>query len=481
MLSFMGLSYVLFETFIFHEHEAPHTQLPLLVGVILLSVVGPGVTYLGLNWAWKTSARLDNAESNLREHNRNLETIAEISWIANSSLDLDQILNESLVRLMELITVDSCAVWLRNGDHLQLKAAYGETEQFQLDQHIHMLDHCFCNEVAINELPMTLEDLNCGQEFIAARCSCEQFTSASGIPLLSGNKLIGVLEVATNRSREFGPAELEMLASIGYQIGTAVEKAQLHQQLQDLNDDLESLVDLRTAELVQAKEELVQKAETLRELLVRVHNVEEGTRAHIASDLHDGVQQLINGALFEVQALRLALQNNPETADQQLAQLQAVLQQIETGMRDAVYSLRPVTLDTLGLVAALRECVHSFERSSGTTCRLQVEGNPCRFNHDAELAAFRIVQEALNNVEAHAQASNCTVQVHFCPAQIQLEIRDNGNGFNILDYHHNQRSQLGLIGMQERAASVGGQLETISENNVGTRVIFTLSLPQEEK
>ena len=204
--------------------------------------------------------------------------------------------------------------------------------------------------------------------------------------------------------------------------------------------------------------------------------MEEATRARIAGDLHDGVQQLLSGALFETQAVREALNVGPEAAERELSRLQNVLQRIETEMRDAIYSLRPATLDSRGLVSALQECVTSFERFSGRPCRLTVEGLARRFDPEAELAAFRIVQEALNNVEAHAQASESSVLVHFDEAQVRLEIQDDGVGFDIQNHGNGHGRQLGLIGMQERAQSVGGRFRAVSARDEGTRIRLTLPL-----
>jgi signal transduction histidine kinase len=475
-LSVLGLAYVLGETFIHHDHQGDPSQLQMLAGVLLLSVVGPAISYLGLNWAFKASTRLEQAELAQREQNRQMAIVAEVSRVANRSLDVRQVLEEALASLLKLIDVESGAIWLRSDEQLELGAAQGMSDVFLEEERVQSMDKCLCGEAVKAELPLTLAELNCGRDYLEARCECEQFEAAIGVPLRTGGDIVGLLEVASCREREFTPVDQEVLATIGYQIGTAVEKAQLHRQLQTLNQDLEMLVDLRTGELVAAQEELAQKAETLRDLLAREHEVEEATRARIAGDLHDGVQQLLSGALFETQAVREALNVGPEAAERELSRLQNVLQRIETEMRDAIYSLRPATLDSRGLVSALQECVTSFERFSGRPCRLTVEGLARRFDPEAELAAFRIVQEALNNVEAHAQASESSVLVHFDEAQVRLEIQDDGAGFDIQNHGNGHGRQLGLIGMQERAQSVGGRFRAVSARDEGTRIRLTLPL-----
>jgi len=474
-LSLLGLIYVLGETFIQHEHDA-QDQIVVMVGVILLSVIGPTISYLGFDWALRTSDRLHEAERALLEQNRQLSIIAEISRVANQSLDAELVLNETLERLLDLIEADIGAIWLRQNNRLALHASVGVDDGFLLEENIQSLDDCLIGEAAQGQLPSSLDDLDCGQKFLAGRCDCGEFAAAIGVPIRTGDEVVGVLEIASHRPRKFGEVDQELLGTVGYQIGSAIQKVRLHQELQRLNLDLEALVDERTGELLAAQDELARQAETLRELLVRVHSVEEATRARIAGDLHDGVQQLLNGALFEAQAVREGLRINPEVAERQLGQLQHVLQCIETEMRGAIYSLRPATLDTLGLVPALQECVRTFGRSSKTPCRLEIRGTPRRFDRQAELAAFRIVQEALNNVDAHAQATQSEVLVHFDHDRVRLEINDDGIGFELSKCGNGQGSQLGIIGMRERAVSVGGQFESRSQRFGGTQVVLELPL-----
>jgi two-component system sensor histidine kinase DegS len=255
-----------------------------------------------------------------------------------------------------------------------------------------------------------------------------------------------------------------------------------------LNQQLEARVAERTRELRAAKEELARKADALQQVLIEERRVEEKTRARIAHDLHDGVQQVIIGALFETQSIRDVLTRHPETVTARLATLQDLLRRIETEMRGAIYGLRPVALDAQGLVPALRECAANFSRVTQVQCDLQVEGTPRRLAPDTEVAAFRIVQEALNNVEAHARSVR--VRVRFDPRELHVEIADDGIGFQIPDfglgidapgsfaYAQQERSAIrnhfGLIGMQERAESVGGTLEVWSRVGEGTRVMVDL-------
>jgi signal transduction histidine kinase len=472
--SVTGLAYVLGETFTHHEHAMPHTRSQILFSVFVLSVIGPTITYGGLSWVLRAASRLEAAEEGLRRQNRHLAILEEIVRVANRSLDPDQVLSQSLDCLLRLIDLEIGVIWFKQEDRLVLKVARGVAQEFLVQEY--PVNQCLCGYALEQGRLLTLDDVHPIRDSVSGDCACEQFEVAVGVPIRSSEEVIGVLELASQAPRLFDDMEREMLITVGHQIGLAVEKAQLHRQLGELNEELESLVAARTGELMATQEELARKAARLQELLVRVRRVEEETRACIANDLHDSVRQLIVGALFEAQAIREAIHSRPENTERELDSMEEILRSIETEMRAAIYSLRPVTLDAHGLTSALHECVATFERTAGIPCALQVEGTSRRFEGEAELAAFRIVQEALNNVVAHSGASRASVSVLFNADTLEIQVSDNGHGFDPGGYANGSRGQLGLLGMQERAQSSGGTLRVHSGNGNGTRILLTLPL-----
>lgn len=239
---------------------------------------------------------------------------------------------------------------------------------------------------------------------------------------------------------------------------------------QAANQALEARVAERTIELEHAKKELAEKAEMLSEVLAAERRVEEKTRAEIAADLHDGVQQLIVGALYEIQSARDAIAQNPQIVPARLQATQDLLRRISVEMRGAIHSLHPVALDAQGLVPAIRECAERFERVTGIGCEFKVEGTPHRFAPEVEVAAFRIAQEALNNAIAHAHARQVRVDLGFRAQALTLQVSDDGAGFDSREIQKRIGAHLGLLGMRERAARVGGSFEIESRPGGGTRV-----------
>lgn len=241
------------------------------------------------------------------------------------------------------------------------------------------------------------------------------------------------------------------------------------------NLELESRVAERTLELEHARQQLSEKAEMLSAMLAAERRIEEKTRAGIAADLHDGVQQLIVGALYEIQSTRDTAIQNPASVPLRLSATQDLLRRIEAEMRRAIYSLHPVALDAQGLVPALRECTERFGRRTGITCGFKVDGRSRRLTPEVEVAVFRVAQEALNNVDMHAHARSVQVNLGFGNLALTLRVSDDGLGFDPCAIQKRASAHLGLISMRERVNSVGGTLEIQSQPGQGT--IIVLSVP----
>lgn len=402
-----------------------------------------------------------------------LNTIGEA---VNQTLELEEVLNRTIDHVLEVMNLESGEVRLIENGQLVLHASRGVSPEFVAMESAVPLGQCVCGKSAQRGELIAIEDLDRAPNLERVACACEHFRSVLSVPVRTTDRVVGSIHVASQKPRKFDEADRTLLTAVGYQVGVAIDKARLHAQLKSLNQQLEARVIERTSELLAAKEELATKADALQQMLTEERRVEEKTRAHIAHDLHDSVQQLIIGALFETQAARDALAARPETSAAHLASAQELLRQIESEMKHAIYSLRPVTLDTHGLVPALRECAESFQRVTSIPCDLRVDGIPQRFNPDAEVAFFRIAQETLNNIEAHARAKSVCVRVAWGTRDLHMEIEDNGAGFDLSEITQDARSHLGLIGMRERAESIGGSLQLWSRVGEGTRVIVDAPL-----
>lgn len=197
--------------------------------------------------------------------------------------------------------------------------------------------------------------------------------------------------------------------------------------------------------------------------LERVAIVEERNR--LARDLHDSVTQAVFSLGLMAEASRLeAVERGHVEAVADLAQIGEIAQQALKEMRLLIYQLRSPMLDN-GLVHAVRQRLETVERRAGIAVQLHVP-QPIELQAHMEETLYRVIQEALNNVVKHAQATSVSVRFLKINTGLQIEIEDNGVGFD----GANIQSGIGLSSMRERVAQFGGSLDMCSTLGVGTTV-----------
>jgi PAS domain S-box-containing protein len=210
----------------------------------------------------------------------------------------------------------------------------------------------------------------------------------------------------------------------------------------------------------------------LRALSQRIVQAQEAERGRVAVELHDNITQLLCAIVVRSQALadRISTSDGPSKREATILRemLGKATEEVERISRD----LRPSVLDQLGLIAALRETSTGFANRTGVSLELALVRLTVRLPADAELTLYRILQEALRNVEAHSGASHVTVRLSKHGKSIQLSIHDDGIGFNTAEHPSRRRrnGRLGLLSMRERAAYVGGTVAVKSARRAGTKV-----------
>ncbi|WP_420631534.1 histidine kinase [Candidatus Leptofilum sp.] len=223
-----------------------------------------------------------------------------------------------------------------------------------------------------------------------------------------------------------------------------------------------------------------QARETLRgELLHQVVSAQERERQRIARELHDGTGQALTALGLGFAAASENVRHNPQLAAAQLTELKTTSTQALQELRDLIQDLRPSLLDDLGLVPALQSQVQLFADRSGVRAEFVLNGRRQRVQPDIETILFRIAQEALNNVAKHARAQQVTVTLEFGDSLLNMEVRDDGCGFDsktVFEASDGSRHVWGLLGMQERVALVGGSCAMHSQPGQGTAVQVTIPI-----
>lgn len=252
------------------------------------------------------------------------------------------------------------------------------------------------------------------------------------------------LQQAANRVRG---GELEVRAE-----GSAVADADFDRLVNTFNGVLDAVTDQQNR---------------LREIAGRAQAAAEEERRRLARELHDGIAQTLA-------ALRIRVKLAGATSDPD--HLQAALGDVSGGIGDAILELRrmarglrPPALEMLGLGAAVESYVRSVSEAAGIEASIQAENVAGCLSRESELALYRIVQESLSNVVRHSGASRVSVQLRRVDRTVDVVIEDDGCGFDTRQVMNGDRG-LGLFGMQERAAFIGGRLKIDSTRGTGTRV-----------
>ena len=210
--------------------------------------------------------------------------------------------------------------------------------------------------------------------------------------------------------------------------------------------------------------------ELLRALTHRVVQVQEAERGNIALELHEKVTQLLCAIVVRSQTLAERLSARDRPSKREAIKLRDMLGQTAEEVERISRSLRPSVLQHLGLVAVLRATGTEFAERTGVHVRLACVELAVRLPADTEMALYRIVQEALKNVERHSHARHVTVRLRTQGEIVRLTIKDDGNGFDPDHHPARGKGSLGLLSMRERATYVGGSLQVRSVPRAGTEI-----------
>lgn len=269
----------------------------------------------------------------------------------------------------------------------------------------------------------------------------------------------------------------ERPAGVMIQVTDSTETALFRRRVVEVNEAL--LVSgtreqerAEAAELLRARER--ERAERARvDLLRRLGAAQEDERLRLSRELHDQIGQLLAGLNLGLSAAEDALRRNVAGPDPaaRLRPLRGLVEEIGREVHELALELRPTALDDLGLAAALRNYVENWSARTGVAADFHAfEGG--RLGKAAETALYRVVQEALNNVLKHAKASRVGVLLKRRDGAVVAVVEDNGVGFDgdrgFADAQ--ARGRLGLLGMRERLAAVGGELEVEASPGGGTAV-----------
>jgi signal transduction histidine kinase/ligand-binding sensor domain-containing protein len=206
----------------------------------------------------------------------------------------------------------------------------------------------------------------------------------------------------------------------------------------------------------------------------RLINSHETERRRVAAELHDSIGQSLamikNSAVFGSTTA-----NDLSEAKEQLAEISTQSAQAISEVREIAYNLRPYLVDRLGLTKAIGELLEKVEDSTGLEIDEEIEEIDDIFDKEAEISVYRIIQESLNNILKHADATKVRVSIAKTERSVKIEIADNGKGFDVSAAGETKRrGGFGLLGMNERVRMLGGTIAIESAAQEGAKIIIEL-------
>lgn len=226
--------------------------------------------------------------------------------------------------------------------------------------------------------------------------------------------------------------------------------------------------------------DLSEKLDDIREkqtLGIKIIKAQEEERKRVAREIHDGPAQLMANLVIKTELCEKLVDRNPDQVKVELNSLKELARISLKDVRKIIYDLRPMSLDDLGLIPTVQRFISNYMDETEQNVELHVFGEPVALASIVELASFRIIQEALNNVKKHASAANVHVKMEFTENSIKLVVSDNGKGFD----KGNVKSQdieggYGLLSMKERVDLLNGKLDIISTPGKGTKIFASIPL-----
>jgi two-component system, NarL family, sensor histidine kinase UhpB len=297
-------------------------------------------------------------------------------------------------------------------------------------------------------------------EVILSDFSLTDFSAFDALALLREQRLeVPFILITGNRSEEVAVECIHQGAD------DYILKASLRR----LPTSLKNALEKRAAAQARAAAEAANRA-----LPRLIREAQEAERRRVARDLHDSVNQILSAVKFRLNAVEEKLQDRPGAADawRDVLQARAHLEKAMDEVRCISRNLRPSELDDLGLAAAVRSLGSEFGERTGFRLDLQLGEWPAGLPAEAELQLYRILQEALGNIERHAGARRVEVRLESDPAAglLRLQVRDDGRGFD----PSRARTGMGLVDMRERAEFQGGRCVVHSAPGRGTEILVVI-------
>ena len=402
----------------------------------------------------KKAEVLEDRFREAQERIATLHIIQEVARSLTSELNLEPLLHKILAAAVEVMNASAGSLLLVDNLTDELVFAVVEGGGGEDLKGLRMaLNTGIAGWVATQRKPLIVDDVNKDNRYYQSVADTFEFkvTSVLCVPMISHNNLIGVLQVLHSLpGRYFVDMDQQLLTTFANQVAIAVENARLYESLKEERD--------------------------------RLVVMEDEVRKRLARDLHDGPTQLLASIVMSLSFTKELIKRDPFRAVEEIDLNTSVAEKALKQLRTLLFDLRPIILETQGLIPALEVYTERLAETDDLNIVLTVEGEFGRLSPKAEVTIFAIIQEAINNTKKYANASRIDIVLQ--PDEIQdrltIIVKDDGVGFDVqkVKSGYDERGSLGLINMQERTNVINGIFRIRSEINRGTEAIMTLPLAE---
>ena len=390
----------------------------------------------------------------LMSRNEELSALNSIAITVSQSLNLKQVLTTALQKVLEVTRTSAGCVFLSDagGRRLEMTTCIGTSKISECREAGLAEAGCACHKVLRHGETLLVNHVSqcprLGDETLK-----EDIDYFVCVPLKSRDRTLGIMNIACSGEPYFTENDFRLLDSIGSQIGLAIENSILY-------------------------EEAKQKEQLRGELLNRVISAQEEERKRIARELHDDYGQTLTGVIMGMESVEEMLPPGKSKLKEKVANSRSLVTRALEDIRRLTFDLRPSVLDDLGLISAIREYAHNHLEKKDIPVKFEGSGIPVRLSPAVETALFRIIQEATHNIIKHARASHVRMHLSLSNGNITVIVEDDGRGFDVDAAFKPDagRQSMGLLGIRERTALLGGTFTISSEHGKGTRLKVEIPL-----
>ncbi len=380
------------------------------------------------------------------------EALREATVVLTRSLDRETVLATLLDRLHCMVPFDRASVLLvEEASRLSVRAVRDDDRVVPLPAEERLefdaTDYPIVRDILTTGIAMLVPDIRAHPGWSLPMEHPDE-ASWIGVPLFARGKVAGMVTLSKREAGYFDDEHVRLAEALASQASVAVENAVMFEQMQTSSLRMQSLAH-------------------------RVVEVQESERRSISRELHDEAGQALASLRYGLRLLEreIAEGRNPS---ERVAELMQRTDTVIDGLHRLAADLRPASLDHLGLEAALRQYARSAASKFGLEVRFKARGfGETRLPVVVETALYRVVQEAMANVVRHAGATRVDLLIEHRGDRVLVMVEDDGVGFE--PNRVEQRDHFGLLGIRERAESLGGMLTVESAPGAGTTIVVEVS------